>query len=33
LTAVRTCDRIVRLRRRRRSFWRVRFIADFVFAT
>jgi hypothetical protein len=32
-TAVRTCERMVRLRSRRRSFWRMRLIADFVFAT
>src|SRR5438045_9054319 len=32
-TAVRTCERMVRLRRRRVSLWRMRFMADFVFAT
>ena len=32
-TAERTCERTVRLRRRRRSFCRIRLIADFVFAT
>jgi hypothetical protein len=33
LRAVRTCERTVRLRNRRRSFCRIRLIADVVFAT